>query len=80
VYGDYPARANSSLAADSISKNLQYQQNLADRRMDILVLTKTDWRTIDAHTAHVLTANDALRPGLSLELQYPPHSEETLQS
>ena len=52
-------------------QNLRYQQNLAVRRLAILVLMTTDWRTIRAHTDLVAAAIDALQTGDYRELHFP---------
>jgi hypothetical protein len=56
--------------------NLKYQQNLADRRMAILVLMTTDWRTIRPHADYVSAAVDALVAGAYREMAFPPESGE----
>jgi len=55
-------------------QNLGYQQNLKDRRLAILVLLTTDWRTIRPHTDYVAAAVAALRPGDYRELPFPPRA------
>ena len=44
-------------------KNLEYQQNLAGRRIAILVLPTTSWPEIQLHQAEVATAVTAMKPG-----------------
>jgi hypothetical protein len=53
-------------------KNLRYQQNLADRRLSIVVLMTTDWRLIRQHTDYVAKALTALAVGVYIELPFPP--------
>jgi hypothetical protein len=53
-------------------QNLRYQQNLAKRRLAILVLLTTDWRLIKRHTRYVETAVDGLVAGSYVELPFPP--------
>ena len=53
-------------------QNLKYQQNLAERRLAILVLMTPDWRTIREHTDIVSTAVETLQPGSYQELALPP--------
>jgi hypothetical protein len=55
-------------------QNLRYQQNLADRRLAVLVLMTTDWRTLRRHTDSVVAAVEALQPGEYRELVIPPPS------
>lgn len=52
-------------------QNLRYQQNLAGRRVAIVVLSTTDWRRIRAHTDMVLRTIEALAPGAYIELSIP---------
>jgi predicted nuclease of predicted toxin-antitoxin system len=44
-------------------QNLQYQQNLAGRRIAILVLPTTSWPKIQSHTAEIAAAADRMKPG-----------------
>ncbi len=53
-------------------QNLRYQQNLAQRRLAILVLLTTDWRLIKLHTGYVEAAVDGLVVGSYVELEFPP--------
>ena len=53
-------------------KNLRYQQNLADRRLSIVVLMTTDWRLIRQHTDYVAKALTGLALGAYIELPFPP--------
>ena len=63
------AEAEGFEAIITTDQNLKYQQNLAERRMAILVLMTTDWRTIRSHVNYVSTAIDALRAGDYRELK-----------
>ncbi|MEJ8836869.1 hypothetical protein [Ramlibacter sp. AN1133] len=49
-------------------KNLKYQQNLAGRRLAVIVLSTTSWPRIRAVTAKVLEAVDSTRPGSFIEV------------
>ncbi|MBI5684619.1 MAG: DUF5615 family PIN-like protein [Verrucomicrobia bacterium] len=51
-------------------KNLQYQQNLANRRLAILVLPTTNWLEIRNHTAEVAATVQAMKPGDYRELRW----------
>jgi len=51
-------------------QNLRYQQNLAGRRLAILVLPTTSWPKIQLHIAQVVTAVNQLRPGDFRELTF----------
>lgn len=44
-------------------QDLRYQQNLAGRRLAIVVLPTTSWPRIREHFAEVATALSTLRPG-----------------
>lgn len=52
-------------------QNLRYQQELAGRRLAILVLPTTSWPKVQAQLARVAAAVDALRPGDFVELDFP---------
>ena len=54
-----------------ITTILRHQQNLAGRRLRILVLTTTSWPRIRPHAARVAAAAAALRPGELRELEVP---------
>jgi len=49
-------------------KNLRYQQNLADRRLAILVLPTANWPELRIHEARIAAAIDGLRPADFVEL------------
>ena len=51
-------------------QNLRYQQNLAGRRLAILVLPTTSWPKIQAHITKVTAAVNNLRPGDFVELSF----------
>ena len=51
-------------------QNLRYQQDLAGRRLAILVLPTTSWPRIRAHEEQVVAAINALRPGEIVELNF----------
>jgi hypothetical protein len=44
-------------------QNLRYQQNLAGRRLAILMLPTTNWLEIQRHQDKVAAAVNPLRPG-----------------
>jgi hypothetical protein len=50
-------------------KNLRYQQNLAGRRLAILVLPTANWPELRIHEARIAAAVDALQPGDIVELK-----------
>jgi hypothetical protein len=49
-------------------KNLKYQQNLAGRRLAVVVLSTTSWPRIRAAAARVLEAVESARPGSFIEV------------
>jgi hypothetical protein len=51
-------------------QNLRYQQNLADRRLAILVLPTTRWPVIRQRAAEVAAAVRTMRPGEFRELSW----------
>jgi hypothetical protein len=52
-------------------KNLRYQQNLAGRRLAILVLPYASWPKLQSHVATIASAVDGLKTGDYLELALP---------
>ncbi|MGH7977645.1 MAG: hypothetical protein ACREDS_02350 [Limisphaerales bacterium] len=44
-------------------KNLEYQQNLAGRKIAILVLPTTSWPEIQPHQDKIATAVEKIKPG-----------------
>lgn len=52
-------------------QSLRYQQNLAGRRLAIVVLMTTQWPHIQPEVDRVADAVDALTPGDYVELQFP---------
>lgn len=55
-------------------KNLKYKQNLAGRRLSIIVLMTTSWPRIRAHLAAVVAAIEEARLGGYLEVEVPRSS------
>ena len=66
------AETDGFAAIVTTDKNLRYQQNLADRRLAILVLMTTDWRLIRQHTTQVAAVLNGLQAGDYVELPFPP--------
>lgn len=52
-------------------QNLKYQQNLAGRRIAIVVLSTTSWPRIEQHVATVIEVIGAAVPGAYLEVPIP---------
>ncbi|MCX6951730.1 MAG: hypothetical protein NTV51_06050 [Verrucomicrobia bacterium] len=74
--GDLLAAAEAAgfEAIVTTDQNLRYQQNLAERKLAILVLLTTDWRLIRQHTPYVEEAVSGLVAGSYVELSFPPAS------
>ena len=69
--GDLLAAAEKSFDAFiTTDQNLRHQQNLAGRRLAILVLPTTSWPEIRKHTNQVADAVTALKPGDFIELRF----------
>ncbi len=51
-------------------QNLKYQQNLAGRKLAILVLPTNDWTTIRARTDEIAARVAGLQPGDFVELDW----------
>ena len=52
----------------TVDQNLRYQQNLAGRRLAILVLPTTRWPILQRHVAEVAAAVASMQPGGFREL------------
>lgn len=52
-------------------QNLRYQQNLAGRKISIVVLLTTSWPRIKGHAALVVQAVEKLNPGSYEEVSFP---------
>ena len=69
--GDLLAAAEKSFDAFiTTDQNLRYQQNLAGRRLAILVLPTTSWPEIQKHTSKIADRVNALKPGDFVELNF----------
>lgn len=55
-------------------KNLKYRQNLAGRRLSIIVLMTTSWPRIRAHLAAVVATIEEARLGDYQEVEVPRSS------
>lgn len=49
-------------------QNLRYQQNLAGRKLAILVLPFASWPKLQSHIPEIVSAIDGMSPGQYLEL------------
>jgi hypothetical protein len=52
-------------------KNIRYQQNLAGRRIALVVLSTPRWPLVRLHTSEILAAVNAATPGSYVEVQIP---------
>jgi hypothetical protein len=69
--GDLLAAAEKSFDAFiTTDQNLRYQQNLAGRRLAILVLPTTSWPEIQRHINEIADALKVLKPGDFVELSF----------
>ena len=69
--GDLLSAAEASFdALITTDQNLRYQQNLAGRRLAILVLPTTSWPMIQLHLPKVATAVNTLHPGDFVQLDF----------
>jgi hypothetical protein len=66
-------RAAEEAAFDAIvttDKNMRHQQDVADLRLDILVLPTTDWSKIRRNAARAAEALGRLRPGTVVDVPF----------
>ena len=52
-------------------KSLRYQQNLADRKISIVVLGQSPWWLVRQHLEAIVAAVDACKPGSYTEVEIP---------
>jgi predicted nuclease of predicted toxin-antitoxin system len=64
------AEAEGFDALVTTDQNLRYQQNLAGRKIGVVVLMTTSWPRIRADIARVVDALDHLRPGSYEEITF----------
>jgi hypothetical protein len=55
-------------------KNIQSQQNLAGRRIAVVVLSTPQWPLVRLHTARIVAAVNAATPGSYVEVHIPYES------
>jgi hypothetical protein len=69
--GTLPSAAENQFdAIITTDQSIRHQQNLAGRRLAILVLPTTNWRQIQNYGDRILAAIDVLRPGDLVELKF----------
>jgi uncharacterized protein DUF5615 len=52
-------------------KNVRYQQNLADRKISIVVLGNSPWWLVRQHLDEIVAAVNAATPGSYVEVEIP---------
>jgi len=52
-------------------RNIRYQQNLANRKIAIVVLSKARWTLVTARLPEIAAAVDAAKPGSFTEVEIP---------
>ena len=52
-------------------RNIRYQQNLAGRKIALVVLGKGRWTIIKTHVAEIVAAVNAATPGSYVEIEIP---------
>jgi hypothetical protein len=55
-------------------KNIRYQQNLADRKIAVLVLSTPQWPLVRLQVAKIAAAVNAATPGSYVEVEIPGKS------
>jgi hypothetical protein len=53
-------------------QNMRYQQNLAGRRIAVLVVGRQQWPGLRPHVQRVVEAVNAATPGSYTEIDFPP--------
>ena len=67
--GDLLAKAEAEFdVLVTTDRNLRHQQNLAERRIAILVLPTTSWPRLQKIAPEIAAAVDSLKPGQYLEV------------
>jgi predicted nuclease of predicted toxin-antitoxin system len=56
-------------------KNMRYQQNLAGRKIAVVVLGLQQWPSLRPHVQSVAEAIKAVKSGSYLEIDFPSHPE-----
>jgi len=52
-------------------KNMRYQQNLAGRKIAIIVLGKQQWPELRSHVQLIVAAINSAKPGIYVEVRIP---------
>jgi len=53
-------------------KNMRYQQNLAGRKIAVVILGRQQWPSLQPHVQRVVEAIKAAAPGSYTEIDFPP--------
>ena len=56
-------------------QNLQYQQNMSNRRISVVVLMNADWNRISRQTELIRSSLDGLQPGEVRDVPIPMRDE-----
>jgi hypothetical protein len=54
-------------------RNMQYQQNIAGRKISVLILSRQQWPQVRPHVQLVIDAVNATRPGSFEEVEISAH-------
>ncbi len=54
-------------------KNMRYQQNLANRKIAVVVLGLQQWPSLRPHVQRIVEAVNAAVPGSYTEIDFPPN-------
>ena len=73
---DAEARFDALVTTD---QNFRFQQNLANRRLAILVLPFASWPKLERHKSKIVAAIEALQPGDYRDLTLPNSSSDGLR-
>jgi hypothetical protein len=52
-------------------KNMRYQQNLAGRKITLVVLSTPQWPIVKLHLEEIAAAVNAAKPGCYVEVELP---------
>jgi predicted nuclease of predicted toxin-antitoxin system len=70
--GDLIATADASFdVLITTDKNIQHQQNLAGRRLAVIILPTTSWPRLRQHVGLIIDAVDGAVPGQYREVLFP---------
>jgi hypothetical protein len=66
------AEAEAFEIVETADKNMRYQQNLAGRKIAIVVLGNAQWPVLRRYVERVVAALNAAAPGSYTEVEIPP--------